>query len=319
MNPKNVIFLAYNDMELLDLSGAQTAIYEADRIQPGTYRTQVVGLDSNSVISEAGTCLLPTTSIDEVKRCHTLVIPGGRGARLDNWSETDLKRLKKLMSRSQRVVGICTGSFLLARVGLPAQTKVATHWASVDQLNADYPELVVDKDSLYVEDGKYWTSAGVTSGIDLTLRLIELDYGSLLATRVARQLVVYLKRSGSQQQFSEYLEIQEPKTNRIAELTSWIKSNLAEPISVSLLADRARISERHLHRLFLDETGLTPSGYIERTRLQAASHLLTTSNKELKQIGLSVGYETYDGFSRAFKKKYKTSPLMYRRAFGCTD
>ena len=313
---KKVVFLAYDDMELLDLSGAQTAIYEAQRILDGGYEIEVVGFAGECVTSEAGTQILPGKTIRQIRNCHTLIIPGGRGARLGPWSETRLNQLRRLIARSERVVGICTGSFLLAATGLPDGTRVATHWASLDEFEQRYPRLSIDRDSLYVNDRKFWFSAGVTSGIDLTLRLIELDFGPLVATQVARQLVVFLKRSGSQRQYSDFLNIQEPKTNRVAGLIVWLKSHLTDSLSVQGLAKQANVSERHLYRLFVEETGLTPTAYIEQLRMETARTLLITSGKDAKQIGLSVGFKSYDGFRRAFKRTYSTTPAHYRETFG---
>ncbi|MCW8855819.1 MAG: DJ-1/PfpI family protein [Kangiella sp.] len=315
MSKKIIAFLVYNDMELLDMAGSQTAFYEASQYVDDSYSVEVVGFDDRMVVSEAGTQIQPNTTIDDLQDCHTLVIPGGRGARNNVFTTDFIAKLKQLMARCKRVVSICTGAFLLAETSLPKGTKVATHWAFVDVLAKSFPELEVDKKSLYVQDGKYWSSAGVTACIDLTLRLIELDHGKTAAMHVAQHLVVYLKRTGSQQQYSEFLELQTPSDGRLIAIVDWLKQNLQKQLTVQMIADKANMSERQLYRSFLKEVGKPPAHYLEELRMDLARTLLVSSDESLKKIALSVGYRSYDGFKRAFERNLSISPLRYRQAF----
>lgn len=312
---KTICLLAYDGLELLDLSGPQSAFYEAEQYQKGSYRLQVIGFSNQPIWCEAGLQITPTVSIDDVESCHTLIIPGGKGSRSSSISEADLDNLQALMERSERVVSICTGAFLLANAGIPDNTKVATHWAFVDMFKAQYPLLDVEPDKLYINEGKYWSSAGVTSGIDLSMRLIELDLGKQAAHHVAKSLVVYLQRTGNQKQFSDLLDVQSPKNERIKTLANWIKENIAEDISVITLAEQLHLSERQCHRLFVTETGLTPATYVEKLRMQVASDLLATTDKEIKAIALAIGFGSYDGFRRAFERNFSVCPSTYRQAF----
>lgn len=315
MARKTIAFLVYNDMELLDMAGSQTAFYEASQYAKDSYSVEVVGFDEQLVVSESGTQIQPNTTIEGVQDCHTLVIPGGKGARHHPFTADSIAKLRQLMARCQRVVSICTGAFLLAETGLPKGTQVATHWAFVDEIAKRFPELEVDKKSLYVEDGKYWSSAGVTACIDLTLRLIELDLGIKAAMHVAQHMVVYLKRTGSQQQYSDFLNLQTPSDERLISIVNWLKHNLDKPISVEMIADKAKMSERQLYRSFLKEVGKSPAHYLEELRMDLARTLLISSDENLKKIALSVGYQSYDGFKRAFERNFSISPLRYRQAF----
>ena len=313
--PKIICLLAYEGMELLDFSGPQSAFYEALQAKNGSYKLQIVGFSKRIVRCEAGLQIIPSKLIDEIDESHTFIIPGGKGARSLSIKPTQLASLKLLMSKSERVVSICTGVYLTARVGLPPNTNVATHWAFVDDLKKQYPLLNVDPEKLFVQDGKYWSSAGVTSGIDLTLRLIEVDHGTALAHHIAKHLVVYSKRSGSQKQFSNVLDIQKPRSDRIELIMNWIKEHIDEVITVNRLSELVHLSERQCHRLFLKETDMTPAQYVEKYRMQIASELLATTDREIKSIALVVGFETYNGFARAFERSFSVTPAAYRKAF----
>jgi transcriptional regulator GlxA family with amidase domain len=313
--PKKICLLAYEGMELLDFAGPQSAFYEATQVQNDNYEIQVVGFSKNAIKCEAGLQIIPSSLIDEIGECHTLIIPGGKGARSSYIKPNQLASLSFLMSKSERVVSICTGVYLTARAGLPANTNVATHWGFVNDLKKQYPLLKVDPEKIFVQDGKYWSSAGVTSGIDLTLRLIEVDHGIALAHHVAKHLVVYSKRSGSQKQFSNVLDIQKPRSDRIELIMNWIKEHIEEVITVKRLSELVHLSERQCHRLFLKETEMTPAQYVERYRMQMASELLATTDREIKSIALVVGFETYNGFARAFERSFSVTPTAYRKAF----
>lgn len=314
--PLKIAFLAYTDVELLDLSGAQTTINEARQFLQGGYETEVISFSTEPLRTESGITIVPDTPIDKVTNVHTLVIPGGCGARLGTFSDVQLNQLRQLMTRVERVVSICTGSFLLARTGLAPGTRMTTHWASAEQLSRAFPELVVEADRLFIQDGKLWSSAGVTSGIDLTLHLIEQDFGSLAASHVARQLVVFLRRSTSQRQFSDFLHLQRPKSDKVAALVQWLQGRLSDTVSVVQMAEHVAMSERQLHRVFQRELGLTPAAYFESLRMETARTLLTTSTQSVKAIAYVVGYQSYDGFRRAFERAFASSPTQYRDRFG---
>lgn len=312
---KVVCLLAYDGMELLDFAGPQSAFYEALQVQSESYELQVVGFNKKAIKCEAGLQIIPSKLIVEIDQCHTFIIPGGKGARSSHINPNQLASLSLLMSKSERVVSICTGVYLTARAELPPNTNVATHWAFIDDLKKQYPLLNVDREKLFVQDGKYWSSAGITSGIDLTLHLIEIDHGTTLAHHVAKHLVVYSKRSGNQKQFSNVLYIQKPRSDRMEFIMNWVKEHIDEVITVKRLSKLIHLSERQCHRLFLKETEMTPAQYVEKYRMQMASELLATTDREIKSIALVVGFETYNGFARAFERSFSVTPTAYRKAF----
>ncbi|NVK55116.1 MAG: helix-turn-helix domain-containing protein [Alteromonadaceae bacterium] len=312
---KIVCILAYEGVELLDLSGPQSAFHEANQTNPGSYKLIVAGFENAPVTCEAGMQIIPEKTINQIERCHSLIIPGGAGSRSPSITDTHLAALKSLAARCERVVSICTGAYLLARTGLPSGTTLATHWAFAKHLKAAFPDIEVDSSKLYRRDGRYWSSAGVTSGIDLTLSLIEQDYGKSIAHYVAKHLVVYMRRCGNQKQYSDVLDIQSPANNKIDSVVNWLHHNMSQDITVIRLADLLCMSERQCHRFFKDNTGLTPATYVERFRMQVASDLLASSTKEIKVIASQVGFQSYDGFRRAFERNFSISPSAYRQAF----
>lgn len=319
----NVAILIYDRMELLDMSGIQTALSTANEFSDNSYHLMTVGFHNTVITCESGIRLVADKTIDELEYCHTLIIPGGIGARCASLSCDEKQLLQAAVKKSRRIVTICTGIFMLARLGLCEGMTVATHWAYSQQLQCEYPNLIVDKDKLFVRDTlrlsehnttskTIWSSAGVTSGIDLALRLIELDINRTIAIKVAQYLVVYLKRSGSQQQFSGLLQLQSPKSDVIGNLLNWMKERLDKPLSVQQMADEANLSERQFRRLFVRETGKTPASYLEELRMDAAKNLLVNTDQSIKKLAMSLGFNTADGFRRAFERKFHLPPSQYR-------
>ena len=188
--------------------------------------------------------------------------PAAEDAELVAW-------LRRRAAGARRVASVCTGAFLLAATGLLDGRRVATHWGYCERLAATRPALVVEKDPIFVVDGRYWTSAGVTAGIDLALAMVEADLGREMALAVARRLVVFLKRPGGQAQFSATLELQ--RHDRFAELHEWMRDRLAGDLTVPALAERAGMSERSLIRHYRAATGTTPARTVERLRVEAAA------------------------------------------------
>lgn len=313
-------YLIFEDIELLDMSGPQTAFYEANSFVDKTnvYTQFTIGFDANPVKTEAGTRIMPDKMVDEVKHLDTLIIPGGCGARA-HFTEAQLSQLAKLILKAGRVVSICTGVFLMAKVGLPSRATVTTHWNFAGVLQQTFPELNVQQDRIYTQYEKFWSSAGVTAGIDLALRLIELDHDSVIAANVARNLVVYLKRNGSQKQFSQLLALQSSTSDVLQPLYLWLVDNLDKKVSVEDIAGQLSMSERQTYRYIKANTGESPANYVEKVRLNYASEMLTNSAVQAKQVAYDVGYQTYDGFRKAFERHFGMTPIMYRAHFGANE
>lgn len=311
-----MVLLAYDGIELLDLAGVQTALHEANREVPGAYRIVHAGLTGDPVRCEGGLTLMPDLALDRIDSLHTLVLPGGAGARSRDLAQCLRPALAPVIKHAERVVSVCTGAFLLAECRPDTRGPMVTHWAYMDEFKARFPKIALDEDSLYTRDGRFWSSAGVTAGIDLTLRLIEQDLGGRVAARVARHLVVFMRRSGSQQQFSEPLRLQESEDPLIDDLATLVVQRASKPLSVEDLAGRANMSSRSLFRLFRRNRWGTPADFILRVRLDLARQLIESSATSLKRIAASTGFSQYDTFRRAFERAMGISPAAYRDRFG---
>ena len=192
---------------------------------------------------------------------------------------------------------------------------MTTHWRQAQELAQRFPELRVDPNALYLKDGKFYTCAGITAGIDLSLALIEEDFGPRVALSVARELVVYLKRPGGQEQFSEPLQFQTHSSDRFADLAAWIQGHLRQDLSAEALAERACLSPRHFTRRFKDAFATTPAAFVEDLRLREARERLTLRDQTIDSVADSVGFKSGDAFRRAFERRYGLQPSSYRKHF----
>ena len=220
------------------------------------------------------------------------------------------------VSKSARRIGsVCSGAFVLAHAGLLDGRRVTTHWNSIDRFAAQFPDIEVELDAIYVKDGSIYTSAGVTAGMDLALALVEEDFGRRIALKVARELVMFLKRPGGQSQFSAPLaaQIAERSTNR--DLQNWVLDNLAQPLSVEQSADRAGMSMRNFARNFKRETQLTPAEFVERARLDTARRMLEETKQPMKRIASVAGFGDASTLRRAFLRQLGVTPADYRHRF----
>ncbi|CAI0883721.1 L-rhamnose operon regulatory protein rhaS [Serratia proteamaculans] len=319
MQPRNVHFVIFPDVNLLDLSGALQVFSTANDLmiqkgQPVPYELHVVasqaGLVKTSAALPIQAAALPGSDVPT----DTLVIAGGPGvlpAIQDNilgaW-------LKTYTSGSRRIVSICNGAFLLASCGLLDGRRAVTHWSVCAELAQSYPLVIVENDPIFIQDGPIWTSAGVTAGIDLALALINDDFGHKLALEVARNLVVFLKRPGGQAQFSTVLTLQST-TNKFSDLHAWIANNLTADLSVGVLATFTNMSERSFVRHYRKETGLTPAKAVEKVRLEAARNLLIATKLPIKRIAQRCGFNSEHILRRHFLENFNNSPAEYRRYF----
>jgi transcriptional regulator GlxA family with amidase domain len=224
--------------------------------------------------------------------------------------------VRRAAGRARRTVSICTGSFILAAAGLLDGRRAATHWTMTEELARQYPTVEVDPDRIFVQDGDVWTSAGVTSGFDLMLSLVESDMGPEAARTIAQVLVLYLRRTGSQTQFSTQLAMPLPRREPMRELQQYILANPAADLSLTALAERMNMSQRHFARVFTAEFGLSPGRYVEKVRLETARRLLESDCRDLAAAARAAGYGNQQAMRRAFTTTLGVSPTEYRRRFG---
>src|SRR6202030_2057551 len=249
----------------------------------------------------------------------TLVVPGGRGLRNTKTNAIVSGWLKGRTGRIRRVATVCTGIYGLAPTGLLDGRRVTTHWRFARDVAQRFPKLKVDPNALFLKDGCFYTSAGITAGIDLSLALIEEDYGPSVALNVARELVVYLKRSGGQEQYSEPLQFQVQSTDRFADLAAWMLGHLDQDLSIEVLSGRTRLCPRHFSRRFKHAFGSSPAAFIEVLRLSEARRRLAISHLHTENVASSVGFHSADAFRRAFARRFDVTPSSYPSRFAANS
>jgi transcriptional regulator GlxA family with amidase domain len=321
MNCRIVVIVVYHGVTLLDVSGPAQVFTTASNEMILTqikYRIELVSLDGGLVETDCGV-KLETRSIDEVQDqdISILVVAGGNGVfdALHNRAMVDW--LKKRIPAAKRIVSTCMGAFLTAETGLLGNMQITTHWKWCGVLQAKFPQLTVRSEPIFITQGKFTSTAGVASGIDWALSLVEEDHGRALALKVAKSLVLYLKRTGGQSQFSSLLQFQSSEfSNRFERLNSWILNNLDKGLTVEALAKQADMSERSFARLYAKHTGMTPAKAVEIFRFEEARRLLETTRSSLKAISHTCGFKDYERMRRTFVRHIDISPIEYRRRFG---
>lgn len=271
--PLRVGFLGFEGLMALDLVGPidafSSAVIEGGKGETEScYEIVIIGLTSRPFTSESGVVFKPHKTIANAPPLDTLIIPGGTGLRVPETQKKAAEWISSRAAKTRRIATVCTGTFGLAATGLLNGRRVTTHWRHAQDLAKRFPGLKVDPNALYLKDGKFYTCAGITAGIDLSLALIEEDFGPRVALSVARELVVYLKRPGGQEQFSEPLQFQTDSRDRFADLAAWIKGHLRHDLSAEALAERACLSPRHFTRRFKVVFGTTPATFVEDVRLR---------------------------------------------------
>lgn len=312
-----IVVVAFPFGQILDVSGPMEVFSTASRFLPiPPYRTEVVSASGGGVLSTSGMEFLTTPIADVTGPIDTLVVAGGRDMLEASGDEHLVHHIRRLSASSRRVTSVCSGAFLLAAAGLLDGRRATTHWADCELLANDYPLIAVQPDAIYVHDENVWTSAGVTAGIDLALALVADDHGRRAAVAVARQLVVYLRRSGGQAQFSAVLAAQSGDHEPVRDVLSWLTENLIQDLSVAALAARANLSERQFSRLFKAEVGITPAEHVEAVRMESACRLLETTSKTMEQIAALCGFGVPETMNRTFRRRLNTTPGDHRHHFG---
>jgi transcriptional regulator GlxA family with amidase domain len=315
---RRIVILAFPGVQPLDVIGPAEVFAGADVLAGGgAYDVEVVAKEPGAItVRGGGYSLAPKTT---TARCRgpidTLIVAGGTGVKAAEGDQALIRWIRSAARRSRRVTSVCSGSFLLARAGLLEGKTVTTHWASTAELARRHPELTVDPKPIFVRDGNVWTSAGVTSGMDLSLALVEEDLGRETAIEIARWLVLFLQRPGGQAQFSSHLATQLAEREPLRELQSWIADNLDADLRVESLAERAAMSPRNFARFFRRETGMTPAAYVEVLRVERARQLLEEAADPVELVSAQCGFGTPETMRRAFARQVGAAPAEYRARF----
>jgi transcriptional regulator GlxA family with amidase domain len=279
------------------------------------YQALTIGIDAKSCVTECGIVIKPHWSIDSAPPLDTIIVPGGSGIHDPKLNKKITKWLVRRAPATRRIAALGAGIYAVAATGLLDGREVVTHWRFAKDVALQFPKLRVNPNNLFLKDGPFYTCAGATAGIDLSLSLIEEDYGPRIPNAVARELVVYLKRPSGQEQYSEPLKFQTQSVSRLSELTTWVIGHLSEDLPLELLASRACLCPRHFWRRFKTEFGCTPTEFVEKLRLDEARRWLSTSDDSIEHIGLSVGFKSADAFRRAFERRLEINPSDYRQRF----
>jgi transcriptional regulator GlxA family with amidase domain len=317
---KDIAILGFPDAQLLDIAGPAQVFASAselveDRETPA-YRVTVVSRAGGEIVTSAGLGL-STVSFDDAagRSFDTVIASGGHGVHLAAEDTATVEWLRAQAAVSRRCCSVCTGAFLLAAAGVLVGKRAATHWAYCDELAAQYPDIRVEGNPIFVEDGGVWTSAGVTAGIDLSLALVEADLGRRLALQAAQRLVVFMKRPGGQAQFSSILAAQLSDNGDFADLHAWMADNLSADLRVEHLAERAGMSPRTFARVYRDRTGMTPAKVVTALRVEAARRLLEETALPVGQVALRCGFGEEERMRRAFLHRLGVAPGRYRQRF----
>lgn len=318
---RHVVFVVFPEALLLDLSGPLAAFElscETAGREMAPYRLTVASASGGLVRTSSGLELM-SRPLDGVSEVDTLIVVGGPGVHAAAREPRLLDWLSAHAGKIRRLCSVCTGTFVLAAAGLLARRRVVTHWGSCRLLQERFPDLTVSPDAIYERDGPIWTSAGVTAGIDLALALIEDDRGHAEAIRVAKRLVVFLKRPGGQTQFSVPLALQEADDGGFEALHGWISDHLDQDLRVEVLAARAAMSPRTFARLYAARTGRTPAKVVEELRLDAARRALEETRQTIKEVAARCGFADEERMRRAFRRRLGVSPQDYRGKFGTAE
>ena len=321
-SPLRVIaFLTASPFELLDLTGP-AAVFSIPSIKgKHNYSLQTLSTTSgSSVRSTMGITIANACKFDQYAGpIDTLIAIGGEGS-LEHQSAELLQWLRKRASHVRRVASVCTGAFILAAAGVLDGRRVTTHWRYLDLLIKRYKHLQVERDPIFIKDGKFYTTAGVSAGIDLALALVEEDLGHDVAASVARELVLFLRRPGSQAQYSILLAQQATMSDaRMRDLPAHAESRLTHKLDVNTLAAFVAMSPRTFARQFEGNFGTTPARWVRSLRVEGARQHLESRNLSLKEIARVTGFRDEQALRRAFVQQMKTTPKEYRERFGVRE
>jgi transcriptional regulator GlxA family with amidase domain len=321
--PHHVALVAFPDAQLLDICGPLEVFSRAARLLadegrrgPLPYTVELLARSPGPLTTSSTVQLVAARSFSSVKGgIDTLLISGGRGTPAAVADAQLIGFVRRMAPRVRRLASVCTGSFVLAETGLLDGKRATTHWAYCAQMQARFPRVTVDPDPIFIRQGRLYTSAGVTAGMDLAVAMVEEDHGPRVARAVARELVLFLQRPGGQSQFSAQLTVQQADRAPVAELQAWMADHLREDLSVTALARRVGMSPRNFARVFTRDVGLTPARLVERLRVEAARRRLEESDDGVEAVADDCGFGSAESLRRAFVRTLRVAPSAYRSRF----
>lgn len=317
VSANDIVLVAFDGAEAIDIAGPASVFTKAETLHPGAYRLHIASPTGGTVHTNSGLSISGSSKLQDLPReIDTLIVVGGDEAPLREALRQQVIStwLVEVAPHARRITSVCSGAFALATAGLLDGREATTHWSALDLLQQVRPQVRVQRDRIYVRDGPIWTSAGVTTSIELALALVEDDLGHAIAMDIARTLALPMLRGGEQPQVSQALQAQETASHRLREIIAWIGTHLQEDLSVGALAQRAQMSPRNFARAFVAQTGCTPARFVERARVSAAAELLRRTQWTQERIADRSGFRSVDALQRAFARQYGRTPRAYRES-----
>jgi transcriptional regulator GlxA family with amidase domain len=318
---QRVGMLLYDDCDLLDFAGPTAVFHSAARHLVGLghaehhlYAIEPLSIDGGHVRTMQGIVVETKAAPDHSPGMLDTVLVVGGTADHTSCDPRILEWIARNSPQARRVASVCCGAFLLGGAGLLEGRRATTHWEDCERLRDSFPLTEVQSDAIFVQDGKFWTAAGITAGIDMALALVEEDHGHRLALMVARNLVVFLKRPGGQSQFSAMLQSQTTE-GPLGSLLDWIVENPHGDLRAETLADRVNMSLRNFYRAFEAVTGTSPADWVEMARVENAKRLLSQGTEPIEPIAYKSGFASYDTMRKAFARRVGVTPTTYRQRF----
>lgn len=320
--PHHVLMLAFENCQVLDVTGPLEILAAANDLNPAApaYRLTLVAKRKGPFMTTSGLKLVADAGFDELAArerasVDTFMIAGGDGT-LDAMRDKAFLAFAKAAARqAPRVATVCSGSIILAATGLLNGRRATTHWNNCNAMARGFPEVTVERDAIYVRDGKFWTSAGVTAGMDLAIALVEQDCGREAALSIARRHVLYMMRPGGQSQFSAALAAQAAPGGKAAKAVAYALQNLTRDLGIAALAEAAGLSERTLVRAFRSELKTTPAAFVRDARLDMARRKLAEPGVSAARVARDCGFMSEEVMRRAFQRRLGVSPTDYRARF----
>lgn len=296
--------------------GIAAEIFGLSRPELGNdlYRFSSVAVENKTMRAAGGLTIKATGTRSDLESAHTIVIPGWRG-KDEPVPEMICKQLRKAHHRGARLMSICSGSYVLAAAGLLEQRRVTTHWRYAKDMKSKFPDIVLQEDRLYVDEGDIITSAGSSAGIDACLHIVRCDYGAKIANIVARRLVIHAHRQGNQTQFIDQPIPKSAEDERLAGLMQEISNNLSAPHSISSMTKSVGMSSRTFQRRFVAFTGMAPMKWLAQERVHRCCQLLESTDLSIDRISLAVGFGGADILRYHFRETLSVSPNEYRKRF----
>lgn len=320
MSPKTVGLIILEEMAVPDLTGPAEVLSRAtirqsdqqDARESRCYQVMTIGAGAEPRLTECGISIRPQIDLEKAPPLDTVLICGSGGAQGEKFNKRLSKWLKQRAPNTRRIAALGKGIYALAASGLLDGRQAVIHWRFAKDIASRFPKLRINPNHLFVKDGPFYTGAGGVSAVDFALALVEEDYGRHVALALARELVVPVKRSGENEQYSEALKFQVQSSDRFADLPAWILSHLSDDLSIDALAQRAAMSRRNFTRLFHEVFGKTPAQFVAEARIVEAQQRLLVPRNSIESVASSLGFRSADVFSVAFQRFTGIRPRIYR-------